>query len=270
MMPPLTATFVRLREAVRAMIKEFKNNEVRPTGVINRGMFEQVKMLYLQNPAAGGELAVSLMEHVLTGDHSSDDFMVAFAIANHQETIAKNQARWDATKEAKQVAVEDSLREIAELYNGGMKQVEIARKLGMSAGNVSKKLSKIRKEFPWLLEAEISNDGNFVKDGNVSKLLENGNDGNFFGNDGNVSTISEEGNNFQVSEISGNMETMETFEATSVNSGNVSKISSFQNFQHVYVNDNVNVNDNVTGKSSISSGQGCAPTPPIVKPKFDF
>ena len=138
------------------MIKEFKNTEVRPTGVINRGMFEQVKMLYIQNPAAGGELAVSLMEHVLTGDHSSDDFMVAFAIANHQETIAKNQARWDATKEAKQVAIEDSLREIAELFNGGMKQVEIARKLGMSAGNVSKKLSKIRKEFPWLLTGEIS------------------------------------------------------------------------------------------------------------------
>ena len=133
------------------MIKEFKNNEIRPTGVINRGMFEQVKMLYMQNPVAGGELAVSLMEHVLTGDHSSDDFMVAFAIANHQETIAKNQERWEASKDAKRGAVEDSLRELADLYNAGVKQVDIARKLSMSAGNVSKKLAKIRKEFPWLL-----------------------------------------------------------------------------------------------------------------------
>ena len=255
------------------MIKEFKNNEVRPTGVINRGMFEQVKMLYMQNPAAGGELAVSLMEHVLTGDHSSDDFMVEFAIANHQETIAKNQERWDATKEAKRGAIEDSLREIAELYNAKVKQVEIARRLNMSAGNVSKKLSKIRKEFPWLLDdadkEKISTEGNLE----ISNLPKNGNIGN---NSGNIGNVSNEGNNFQVEEISESVETMETFLETSIENGNVSKISSFQNFQHVYVNDNVNVNDNVTGKSSISSGQGCAPTPPAaspkekVKPKFDF
>lgn len=252
------------------MIKKFKDTEVRPTGVINRGMFEQVKLLYMQNPAAGGELAVSLMEHVLTGDHSSDDFMVAFAIANHQETIAKNQARYDATKEAKQVAIEDSLREIAELSRSGMKQVDIARKLNMSPGNVSKKLSKIRKDFPWLLEAEISNDGN---SGNISNFPSFGNDGNFGNNFGNSGNVSNEGNNFQVSEISGNsesVETQETFLETSIENGNVSKISSFQNFQHVYVNVNDNVNDNVVGKSSISSSQGGAPTPPVVKPKFDF
>ena len=256
------------------MIKEFKNIEVRPTGIINRGMFEQVKLLYMQNPAAAGELAISLMEHVLTGDHSSDDFMVAFAIANHQETIAKNQARYDATKEAKQVAIEDSLREIADLFNGGMKQVDIARKLNMSPGNVSKKLSKIRKEFPWLLEEEerekVSKDGN---SGNISTFPSFGNQGNIGNNFGNSGNVSNEGNNFQVSEIpeiSESVETQETFLETSVKSGNVSKFPSFQNFQHVYVNDNVNVNDNVTGKSSISSGQGCAPTPPAGKPKFDF
>lgn len=218
------------------MIKEFKENEVRPTGVINRGMFEQVKLLYIQDPVRGGELAVSLMEHVLTGDHSSDDFMVEFAIANHQETIAKNQARYDATKEAKQVAIEDSLREVAELFNKGLKQVEIAKRVGMSPGNVSKKLAKIRKEFPWLLEAavdgNISNDGNFVDSGNISELPKNGNFGNSGGNLGNISkvsnvsnlpkngnfgnengnlgNISENGNSCQVanvSGISGNVET---------------------------------------------------------------
>ena len=249
------------------MIKEFKDNEVRPTGVINRGMFEQVKMLYLQDPAKGGELAVSLMEHVLTGAHSSDDFMVAFAIANHQETIAKNQERWDASKEAKRGVIEESLREIATLYNSGVKQVEIARRLNMSAGNVSKKLAKIRKEFPQLLEEENGNIGNF---GNISKLPENGNDGNignFFGNSGNVSN---DGNNFQVAEIpeiSESVETMETFLETSIDSGNVSKISSFQNFQHVYVNVNDNVNDNVARKSAISV-QG--DTEKTGKLRFDF
>lgn len=174
------------------MIKEFKDVPVRDTGIINRGMFEQVKMLYQSDPKAGGELAVSLMEYILTGECSSDDFMVAFAIANHKETIGKAQARYDASKEARLEAVEAGLREIADLYNSGMKQVDIARKLGMQPPNVSKKLSRIRKEFPYLLEEEVSKkvseERNFGNVSKVSKEMEiSGNfrkDGNF-GNIGN-------------------------------------------------------------------------------------
>lgn len=138
------------------MIKEFKNNEIRPSGIINRGMFEQVKMLYQDNPEIGGELAVSLMEFILTGDFSSDNFMIKFAMANHKEIVVKNQERYDARKEAKQEAIENSLKEIADMVNAGMKQVDIARKLGLQPPNVSKKVAKIRKEFPWLLNGEIS------------------------------------------------------------------------------------------------------------------
>lgn len=136
------------------MIKEFKNNPVRDTGIINRGMFEQVKMLYMQNPAAGGELAVSLMEHVLTGDHSSDDFMVAFAIANHKETISKAQHNYDLSKETKQNVIEEELRKYVDLYKQGLTQAEIAKKLGGTQSNVSKKLTKARKEFPHLFQDE--------------------------------------------------------------------------------------------------------------------
>ena len=242
------------------MIKEFKDNSIRDTGIINRGMFEQVKMLYQQNPEAGGELAVSLMEYVLTGDHSSDNFMVAFAIANHKEVVAKTQARYEAAKEAKHEAIEAGLREIADLYNAGMKQVEIARKLGMQPPNVSKKLAKIRKEFPHLLkDGNVSNDGNLE----ISKFPE---DGKF----GNISNVSEVSNISSVAGISGNQESLETFEESLSEVGNVSKISSFQSFQHINVNVNDNVNDNVAGKSSISAGQGCAPTPPEAAPKMKF
>ena len=242
------------------MIKQFKDLPIRDSGIINRGMLEQVKMLYSQNPEAGGELAVSLMEYVLTGDHSSNDFMVQFAIANHKETVLKAQARYEASKEAKHEAIEASLREIAELYNSGMKQVEIARKLGMQPPNVSKKLSKIRKEFPHLLKEEIvSNDGNLE----ISNLP----NGNNFGNSGNISNVSKVANDAEISET---VESLETFEESLSENGNVSKISSFQSFQHVNDNVNVNVNDNVAGKSSISTGQGCAPTPPAVKSKFNF
>lgn len=154
MMLPFRATLKRFVEGVRALIKEFKNNEVRATGVINRGMFEQVKMLYMQDPAAGGELAVSLMEQVLTGDHSSDNFMVAFAIANHQETISKAQHNYDLSKETKQNAIEEDLRKYVDLFKEGYTQAEIAKKLGGTQSSVSKKLTKARKEFPHLFQDE--------------------------------------------------------------------------------------------------------------------
>ena len=242
------------------MIKKFKENPIRATGVINRGMFEQVKMLYMQNPAAGGELAISLMEQVLTGDHSSDDFMVEFAIANHKETIERNQTRYDASREAKHEAIEDSLREIAELYNQGFKQAEIARKLKMTASNVSKKVSKIRKEFP-----------NLLKDGNVSNVSTvSGNLESLetLGNVSNVDSVSNVEETLEsvenvsknletlndvsnvskvddVSNVSGNMEILET---NLESQETFPKFPSFQSFQHVNVNDNVNVN--VAGKAS--------------------
>lgn len=125
-------------------------------------------MLYTQNPEAGGELAVSLMEQILTGDHSSDDFMVEFAIANYKDLIMNNWRKYDTAKEAKQEAIEAGLREIAEMVRAGMKQVDIARKLNLSAPVVSKKVAKIKKEFPHLLE--IGNSARSCQEEKVAKL----------------------------------------------------------------------------------------------------
>lgn len=251
------------------MIKKFKDNEVRATGIINRGMFEQVKMLYLQDPAAGGELAVSLMEQVLTGDHSSDDFMVKFAIANHQETIARSQERYDASKEARHDAVEAGLREIADMLKSGMKQVDIARKLNISTSNLSKKVSKIRKEFPSLLELETSCQVSKVS-GNlesletlekVSELPKNGNleilETSITGKSCQVSKKEETlETSAKVSELPSfqNEEKMETFLETSSDLEIVSKFPSFQNFQHKNGNGNVNGNNNGQGNSRSKAG----------------
>ena len=260
------------------MIKEFKENEIRASGIINRGMFEQVKMLYQDNPEIGGELAVSLMEFILTGDFSSDNFMVKFAMANHKEVVVKNQERYDAKKEAKQEAIESGLREIAELLNAGMKQVDIARKLNMQPPNVSKKVAKIRKEFPWLLEAEdskkVSTERNLETLGNVSKVANLPEEAeseeivaenleSFIGL-GNISKVS------NVAEISGNMESQESSLETSVDLEIVSKFPSFQNFHHVNynVNDNVNVNG-LGNPSGIPASGGKPPHPQTASPTVE-
>ena len=239
MMQPQRATLVRSREEVRALIKEFKNNEVRPTGVINRGMFEQVKMLYMQNPAAGGELAISLMEQVLTGDHSSDDFMVNFAIANHKETISKAQHNYDLTKETKQNVIEEDLRRYVDLYREGLTQAEIAKKLGGTQSSVSKKLMKARKEFPHLFQDE-----EYSK--NIPNIPE------YERNNLNIPEYSDyEKNipNIPNEEYIPNIPNIP--ENNQANLEYIPNIPIFQKFQHVNVNDNVNdnVNENVVGNS---------------------
>lgn len=140
------------------MIREFKDHPVRDTGVVNKGMFEQVKMLHSRSPEAAGELAISLIELVLTGDYSSDDFMVDFAIANHKIIVEKNQEKYDNKVESKREyrKTELKLEEIAAMLNQGMKQKDIAAKLATTQGNISKRIAIIRTEYPELLLDENS------------------------------------------------------------------------------------------------------------------
>lgn len=232
------------------MIKEFKNTPIRETGVINRGMFEQVKMLYLQDVAKGGELAVSLMEHVLTGDHSSDDFMVSFAIANHKEVISKNQAKWDAKKETKHSAKAEELKPIVQLHCQGLTQAAIAKQLKIAQSTVSKRLSQARIEFPELFEE-------YLEYSNIPKNKE----------------YSDIENNAKYSDnipngISDDTEEKLEYIPENRNKGN---IPIFQKFQDV----NVNVNDNVYVNVNAPDGEsGLRPDTPAASPKkiggFEF
>ena len=238
------------------MIKEFKNNEVRESGVINRGMFEQVKMLYLQDPAKGGELAVSLMEHVLTGDHSSDDFMVGFAIANHKEIISKNQAKWDAKKETKHDAKAEELRPVVQMHCQGLTQAAIAKQLKIAQSTVSKRLSQARIDFPELFE-EYSDIPNIPSDKKYSEYSD-------------IENNSEYSENIPKGIMGGKEQNLEYIPENRNNEN----IPIFQLFQHVNVNDNVNVNvnDNVPGGISPVGESGLRPDTPTASPKrkFDF
>ena len=233
------------------MIKEFKNTPIRETGIINRGMFEQVKMLYLQDAEKGGELAISLMEHVLTGDHSSDDFMVSFSIANHKEIISKNQAKWDAKKETKHGAKAEELRPVVQLHCQGLTQSAIAKQLKIAQSTVSKRLSQARIDFPELFE-EYSNIPN------NQKYSDNENNDEYSDNIPNG--------------IQGETEEKLEYIPKNRNNRNNENIPIFQKFQDVNVNDNVNVNVNAPDGISPSGESGLRPDTPSTssKRKFDF
>lgn len=77
------------------MIKEFKDLQARPTGIVYESTWEQIKKLYNKNPDLAGELAISVIEQTLTGDISSDDLTIQ-SICNRLKPInQKAQQRYD-------------------------------------------------------------------------------------------------------------------------------------------------------------------------------
>lgn len=135
------------------MIKEFKGRPIREGGGIYRSYYEKAKMLYEQDPMKGGELAMSILEQLITGQISTDDVMIKIAMTEIIQTSDKKADEWDKKMEAqRQARIEKmSLDKIAQLYTQGRTQREIGSIIGVTQQVVSNRLQTIRKDFPELL-----------------------------------------------------------------------------------------------------------------------
>ena len=228
------------------MIKEFKNNPVRKSGIVYGKMFETAKKWYQRDPVKGGEYAISFLEAILTGDISSDDLNIEDALEGYVDKIEKSKNLYDA----KIAASEEKYRKIVQMKNSGMTQAAIARELGVQPPAVSKMFTKIRAEFPHLLEEQET----LVKFPNNS-----GNIGNFQESKEILETeeiLTEVSESFQ--------ETMETLEENG-NIGNVSEFPKFPHYNYSY-NQNYTYNQNLSRNPSDSSASAA----PKKTPKFDF
>ena len=80
------------------MIEMFKDNEIRSSGLIFSSVLEQIKELHQYDPDQAGELAISAIELVLTGDISSDDVNVKIMLAPlrkiNEVNVAKKWVEW--------------------------------------------------------------------------------------------------------------------------------------------------------------------------------
>lgn len=219
------------------MIKEFKNNPVRKSGIVYGKMFETAKKWYQRDPVKGGEYAISFLEAILTGDISSDDMNIEDALEGYVDRIAKSKNRYDA----KIAASEEKYRRIIEMKNSGMTQAAIARELGVQPPAVSKMFTKIRTDFPHLLENQET----------LGKFPEiSGNIGNFqesLETLGNMEIEDNVSESFQES-----LESYDGIEET----GNVSKFPNFphQNYDYDY---NQNYDYNLSGKTSSIPSVDC-------------
>lgn len=81
------------------MIEMFKENEMRTSGLIYNSTFEQIKELYQYDPEAAGELAISAIELVLTGDISTDDVNIRLYLAPMRKINEVNIAKYETKVE---------------------------------------------------------------------------------------------------------------------------------------------------------------------------
>ena len=138
------------------MIEMFNEVDVRGSGVIYASTFEQIKKMYAVDPEKAGELAISAIEMVLTGQISTDDYMIDMMLTTAKAVNENNVAKYESRVEgARQKKVRDlKLAEIADLLRAGWKQREIGEKLGMSQQNISYRIGVIRAQYPELLQPQ--------------------------------------------------------------------------------------------------------------------
>ena len=139
------------------MIEEFKELEMRNSGIIYNSTFAQIKQMYEVDPERAGELAISAIELVLTGELSSDDVMIAMLLEPMKKINENNQVKYDTKLEgakAKKIT-EMKLDKIAELVRQGRKQREIGELLGMSQQIVSYRVGLIKTSYPELLNGPV-------------------------------------------------------------------------------------------------------------------
>ena len=136
------------------MIEQFKDNEVRNSGVIYSSTLEQIKQLYAVDPEQAGDLAIAAIELVLTGDISTDDYMISMMLTPMRRLNEINVAKYESKVEnQRQKKIQEmKLDKIAELVAAGFKQREIGERLGMSQQIVSYRVGLIKKNYPELLQ----------------------------------------------------------------------------------------------------------------------
>lgn len=143
------------------MIKQFQDAEMRESGIIYAANLEVIQEMYATDPALAGELAISIMELTLKGTISSDNPMIGWLLSNLKKSVAKSKEKYDkkvANTETKKL---ERLTKIAELYNQGLKQKDIAKILNKAASTISEDMATIRTEYPELLNEKFGKFGNF-------------------------------------------------------------------------------------------------------------
>lgn len=136
-------------------------NNVRITGVIRNGMYNQIKELQKTDPILAGELAISYFEQILTGEVESKNPVIQALVSGFEPIVKNDQKKYDKKVEsAQEKRIEKlQLREIAGfLAAGNMTYEQIGKRLGVQKSAVSKRIKILKEEFPFLMQETNENE----------------------------------------------------------------------------------------------------------------
>ena len=141
------------------MINYFKDTEMKKSGVIYNSTMDQIKIIYGENPDLAGELAISAIELVLTGEISSTNPMIKAMLATTKAVNESNHEKYERKIEnsKNKTIVDQKLDQIAALYNEGYTQKQIGERLGLSQQVVSYRINTIRTKYSELLQKGVCN-----------------------------------------------------------------------------------------------------------------
>lgn len=136
------------------MIQNFKDTTIRKSGVIYNSVLEQIKKMYPSDPVKAGELAISAIELVLTGEISTDDLMIDVALQALSIQRDRDEDNYNQKEQITKIKkIEDmKLDKIAELYSQKISQKRIGEMLGISQQTISYRIGIINKQYPELLQ----------------------------------------------------------------------------------------------------------------------
>lgn len=133
-------------------------NDVRITGVIRNGMYNQIKELQKTDPQLAGELAISYFEQILTGKVESKNPIIQALVSGFEPIVKNDQKKYDRKVSAQQESRIEKLqlRELAAMVVQEIFTYEqMANRLGVTKGTISKRVKILKDEFPFLLEEEF-------------------------------------------------------------------------------------------------------------------
>lgn len=139
------------------MIKFRDDIHFNNTGIAYLTMLDSAKDLYDKDPELAGEYALSVLELILSGEYSTDNYVIKAMLNPFQFMANKNINKLEARKEKQDNNRIEKMRlkEIADLYLEGMNQTDIAKKMNVSRQTVSNRIKIIQTDFPELLDAEM-------------------------------------------------------------------------------------------------------------------